>query len=75
MKRTSIVAPDYLLEGLHALARQRRVPFATVVREALEAKLRERPPKPTIFGIASSGYNDTSELAGEERPEPREWRS
>ena len=75
MRRTTIMAPPDVLEGLQELARWRRVPLATIIREALEAKLRERPPKPTIFGIAASGHTDTSELAGEQRAEPREWRS
>lgn len=69
------MAPDHLLEGIQELARQRRVSVATIIREALEAKLRESPPKPSFFGIAASGYTDTSELAGELRPKPREWRS
>jgi len=69
------MAPDDLLDTLRELARQRHVSLATVIREALEAKVREHPPKPTIFGIVASGHTDTSILAGERRPEPRAWRS
>ena len=77
MRRTTIMAPEDLLERLRELARRRRVSLATVIREALEAKLGSEPPRPrpTICGIAESGYTDTGELAGEIRPVPREWRS
>ena len=75
MRRTTIMAPNALLEGLQELAHQRRVSLATVIREALEAKVKAHPPKPTIFGIAASGHTDTARLSGDERPVPREWRS
>ncbi len=69
-----ISLPEPLLRRLRVAAAERGVSMATIVREAVEQKLDERPPKPRSLGIADSGYIDTSSLAGEQRPEPRSWR-
>ena len=48
-------------------------------RIAVEVTTMDTPktnrPKPSIFGLIDSGHSDLSEKAGEERPEPRAWRS
>lgn len=65
MRRTTILAPDDILDRLRAQARRRRVSLATVIREALEVKVREHAPKPSIFGISESGHTDTSQKASD----------
>ena len=50
MERTTIMADPETLRRLRALARERGVSFAEIVREALEAKADEHHPRPTIFG-------------------------
>lgn len=44
-----------------------------LVREVLEEKVNECPPKPRS-GIFASGYSDTGRLAGEMQYEPDSWR-
>jgi ribbon-helix-helix CopG family protein len=63
--------PDELAEKLRAMAHQRRRSIGSLVREALEEKAKSHSPKPTCFGIADSGFADTSERAGEEWALPR----
>jgi hypothetical protein len=63
-----------MLEALQNWAAERRISMAALIREALEEKLARRKVPLTLCGVVSSGYNDTSELAGEVRPEPRPWR-
>ena len=74
MKRTTIMADPDTLARLRALARDRGVSFAVVVREALEEKAREYRPRPTIFGIASSGRSDIASTEATEPVPPETWR-
>jgi plasmid stability protein len=74
MERTTLMLPEDLRRRLRLLAAERGVSMATVMREALEEKVDSARPKPQSIGIASSGYTDTSRLAGEIRPKPRSWR-
>lgn len=88
MKRTTIVAPDELLERLRAIAAERQVPLEIVIREALEEKAASQGAQPASngeqstsprrlprsLGMGASGHSDTSRRIGEERPEPRSWR-
>lgn len=88
MKRTTIMAPDALLDTLRSIADERQVPMATVIREALEEKAasyRQQPTSngepstsrrrlPRSLGMGDSGRSDISERIGEERFEPRSWR-
>lgn len=71
MQRTTIMAEPETLERLRALARERGVSFAEVAREALQAKAAEYRPRPSCFGIGSSGRRDVSERAGVGRTPPR----
>ena len=74
MQRTTIMIPDELSERLKAMALERRVSMATIVRDALEEKIASYRPKPRSLGIGSSGHSDTARRAGDERPAPRDWR-
>lgn len=73
MKRTTIMADEQVLDRLRALARDRGVSFAEVVREALDEKAAEFRPKPRSLGIADSGRNDIASTAATERVPPRPW--
>jgi metal-responsive CopG/Arc/MetJ family transcriptional regulator len=73
MQRTTIVAPQELLEELHRLAAQRRVSLAAVIREALEDAVKHQRPKPH-GGVFDSGFTDTAERSGDWTYEPPAWR-
>ncbi len=71
--RTRGYRPTYALtllgrQLLHL--RQRRISWEVL----MDTPILNRP-RPTIFGIASSGDGDLSERASNERPKPRDWRS
>lgn len=68
MGRTTISLPQSLLRWLRVVAAERRTSMATVIREALEEKVAGSRPKPRSLGIATSGFSDTSERSGNERP-------
>ena len=74
MERTTIMADEEVVERLRALARDRGVSFAEVVREALEVKAAEYRPKPRSMGLFSSGRSDGSSVADEGRIPPVSWR-
>jgi metal-responsive CopG/Arc/MetJ family transcriptional regulator len=74
MQRTTIMAPEELLNELRRVANERGSSLAAVIRGALEREVRRHRPRPRSLGIASSGHADTSRLTAEERPEPRSWR-
>lgn len=74
MARTTISLPDDLLKRLKLAALERGTSMAALIRETLEERASRQGPQPRSIGIAASGYKDTSQLAGEERPIPGEWR-
>lgn len=74
MRRTTIMTDEDVLERLQALARERRVSFAQVVREALDEKAKEFRPKPRGIGMFSSGRPDGSRQADEGAIPPVSWR-
>jgi hypothetical protein len=74
MQRTTIVAPEDLLNRLRHQADDRGVSLATVIREALEAQAEKTRPVPKTLGMFDSGTSDLSQRSAEERPEPRPWR-
>ncbi len=77
MKRTTIMAPDDVLQQLRRIAVERRVSLATVIREALQKEAESNRPLPRSLGIGDSGYTDTSERASNPRDElfdPPSWR-
>lgn len=71
MERTTISIPKALLKRLKLQAAERGTSMAALIREALEEKAQRLQPRPKAVGIADSGFEDTSELAGEVRPVPR----
>jgi len=75
MQRTTIMAPEELLEKLRRIAAEQRVSLAQVIREALEERAARQRPKPKSLGIGASGYTDTSELASDwHLYRPPDWR-
>lgn len=71
MTRTTIVADDEIIARLKGLARDRKVSFSEVVREALEAKAAEYRPRPRSLGSGSSEGPGTRDGG---RVPPRSWR-
>jgi Ribbon-helix-helix protein, copG family len=70
------MADEDVLERLKGLARREGVSLAEVIRQALEWRARQRPPRPSFIGAAESSEPpfDTAERAGEIEFEPRSWR-
>jgi Ribbon-helix-helix protein, copG family len=73
MIRTTIMADDETMQRLRALARERGVSLAQVIREALADKADGYRVKPRL-GTFSSGRGDLSEVASRGRIPPRSWR-
>jgi hypothetical protein len=74
MQRTTIVAPEQVLQRLRRMAAERGTSMADLIREALEAKVGTDHPRPRSLGLGSSGHTDTAQRASRERPVPRSWR-
>ena len=66
--------PDEVRDRLRRIAAERDVSMATVIREAIDEKVARVRAWPRSLGVGASGATDTVRRAGEERPEPREWR-
>jgi predicted transcriptional regulator len=62
------MADDDTLDRLRALARERHVSVAEIIRQALSDKAREFRPRPRSLGIAESAPARTSEFAGRVPP-------
>jgi hypothetical protein len=58
MSRTTIMAPDDLLDRLRAIAKEEGISLGEVIRQGLEwrARLRRRPP--TFIGRIAAGEPD-----------------
>jgi hypothetical protein len=74
MPRTTIVAPEELLDRLRRIAVERGVSMASIIREALEEKAQNYRPRPRSLGIGASGHSDTARRTPEERPIPHSLR-
>ncbi len=74
IRRTTIVAPEEVLDRLRALAAERGVSLAAVIREALEEKAGRHRPKPRSLGIGASGRSDIAQRTAEEGFVPEPWR-
>ena len=74
MTRTTISLPEDVLDRLRHIAAERRTSIATLVREAVEAKVAGYRPTPRSLGAGASGHTDTARRTASERPEPRAWR-
>ncbi|MFN8525531.1 MAG: CopG family transcriptional regulator [Chloroflexota bacterium] len=75
MHRTTIVAPEELIDRLRDQAESRGVSLATVIREALEAKAAAFRPKPLSVGMFDSGHTDRSVLSADTPLDHPAWRS
>ena len=74
MERTTISLPRELIIQLRIMAAERRTSMASIIREAIEEKMKQKRPKPKSLGIFDSGYTDTSTTLATERTPPRSWR-
>jgi plasmid stability protein len=74
MERTTISLPDDLIRRLRILAAEQGTSMSTLVRDAVEQKLKTHRPRPRSLGIGASGHSDTARRSAQERPEPRPWR-
>lgn len=74
MTRTTITISEETLERYRREANERRVSMATLMRDVLEGRTTVYRPRPR-FGIGASEKGDLSTRSGDERPEPRPWRS
>jgi len=75
MNRTVISLPPDLHKRLRILAAERGVSMASVIREALEEKMVDRPRNFVSLGIGDSGRNDLSRRASDGQAEYPDWRS
>jgi hypothetical protein len=74
VQRTTIVAPEELLDRLRRVAAERGTSMAAIIREALEEKVARHRPRPRSLGIGDSGRSDISRRIGEEGFVPEPWR-
>ena len=58
MSRTTIMAPDDLLDRLRAIAKEENVSLGTVIRQGLEWRARLRRQPPTFVGAIATGPQD-----------------
>jgi hypothetical protein len=76
MKRTTIMAPEDLLERLHAIARAEGLSLAEVMRQGLEMRAAQPAKRPRFFGAGRSTEPpfDAGRRAGEIQYTPGSWR-
>lgn len=76
MKRTTIIAPEELLDRLQAIARREHTSLAKVIRQGLEWRVAqaERPPHFIGAGESTEPPHTTARQAGEIAYTPRSWR-
>jgi hypothetical protein len=71
MVRTTIDAPDEVLDQLRRLAELRGTSIDVVIREALEEKAARCRQLPKSLGMGDSGFTDTARRIGEEGLPPQ----
>jgi predicted transcriptional regulator len=64
------MADDDTLDRLRALARERHLSLAEVIRQALAEKALEFRPRPRSLGVAESAPSRTSEFSMRVPPRP-----
>lgn len=76
MKRTTIVAPEALLDRLQVIADEENVSLAEIIRQGLELRVQQSQRRPRFVGAgrAAEPPFDTARRSGEMQPEPRSWR-
>jgi metal-responsive CopG/Arc/MetJ family transcriptional regulator len=82
MERTTVSLPKELLKRVRAMAEERNVSVAEIIREAAEEKAAKhepqangKRPKPKSIGIFDSGKTDIARRSADLKLEPPEWRS
>ena len=67
MSRTTIMAPDDLLDELRRIAKEDGVSLGEVIRQGLELRAGERRRRPPSFigAVESDGHGDTSRRVDE----------
>jgi hypothetical protein len=75
MRRTTIVAPEELLDRLRAIAREEDTSFADIVRQGLEWRASHPGKRLRFIGAGRSQEpHDTARQAGDIDFTPRSWR-
>jgi hypothetical protein len=74
MDRTTITLEVETRAQLRRIAADRGISMAALIREAIDATIEQHAPRPRSLGVGASGDADTARKAGDERPEPRQWR-
>ncbi|MGH2363514.1 MAG: hypothetical protein ACRDGF_05210 [Chloroflexota bacterium] len=76
MKRTTIVAPEALLEALHAIAQSKHASLAEVIREGLEWRASQSTRALTFIGSGESTTPpfDIGARSGDAPFQPLSWR-
>jgi hypothetical protein len=76
MKRTTIMADEAVLDRLRVIARREGLSLAEVIRQGLELRARERPPRLSFIGAVASGegMHDTASHIHEMQMMPLSWR-
>ena len=67
MSRTTVMAPDDLLDELRRIAKEESVSLGEVIRQALEWRAGQRLRRPPSFvgAVESDGHGDTSSRVDE----------
>jgi hypothetical protein len=74
MDRTTITLDVETRTRLRRIAADRGMSMAALIREAIDATVKQHAPKPRSLGVGASGTPDTARRAGDQHPEPRSWR-
>ena len=76
MKRTTIMAPEDLLERLHTIAAREHLSLAQVIRQGLEWRASQPTRTPRFIGAGRSTEepHDMARRAGDITYTPRSWR-
>ena len=74
LRRTTIVAPEELLQRLRIAAAEQGTSMAELIREALEEKVAQHRPRPRSLGIGDSGVGNLARRTAEEEFVPEDWR-
>jgi len=77
MKRTTIMADEDILVRIREVARRENLSMAEVVRQGLELRLAQGPPRLSCIGSGASTEPpfDTARRSAEMEFEPPPWRS
>ena len=76
MIRTTVVAPEEVMDAVKTIAREEGLSVAEVVRQGLELRIEQSIRPPRFIGSGESGEfgHDTGARSGDMKFEPRPWR-